>query len=293
MTRTLVPQPKRGTPRRSISDRLGSLFNSMTQLARQQEQQRVATYSELVQQLAACEVDDKATMPEAGDVHSICSEASKSTAELETDVARAVEVIRLRAELAISSDLEEQLGSVRLQFREHQAEFEKVVATMQAQGDQLNAEQKRLEDEVRRRGHKVQRLEALTASQCDESAELTERISTLRYQEAELHARYGVVPEKYITGAAKLTATKSLESVNAEIERMESGFSDQSAAKQHGLRIQLTKLRRERDELTKQAKLEERGMQRGAQVRRVREQIAELVAQKESLDLARKAELVG
>ncbi|MEL6109709.1 MAG: hypothetical protein AAFU85_27175 [Planctomycetota bacterium] len=293
MHRTLIPQPKRGTPRRSISDRLGGLFASMTQLARQEEQQRVATYSELVQQLAACEVDDKATMPEAGDVHSICSEAGKTTEDLEVDVARTVEVIRLRAELAIESDVEEQLDSVRLQFKGHQAKFEQMVASMQAQGDQLKAEQTRLEDAVRRRGHKVQRLEQLAGQTCDRSAEIAEQISALRYQEAELQARYGGVPEKYITGKAKLESTEALKVIGAEIDEIESTFNDQSTAKQHGLRIRLTFLRRQRDEHEKGARLEERGMQRGAEVRRVRDQIAALAAEKGQLDSARKAELVG
>lgn len=116
-----------------LNERLSKLFGAVQTEVEIAEAKRVATFDELVDALAAIELDGKGEAPDAGEVRLILDRAGKSPDELKAGVAKTVRIHRLRDDIARYHELNEEHRAAMGKWEKAKAACESDMAKRQAE----------------------------------------------------------------------------------------------------------------------------------------------------------------
>lgn len=284
------PPKQAEQPKPTLTSRLSKLIGKIADTSEAEKQRQFATYSELVNRLAQCEVDGSVKTPIADEVRIICESAGKSIDELTTAVSQAVEVLQLRSDTAGESQAIEALEEINQRIADHKKDFEKHIAAMQAEADQLNSEQRTLADQVRVFGEKRRRLQSMTTEPSPREAEITAEIKRLLKKERDTRAQAGQVPliERFIgKSQADSPEVKELAKIREEIATLE----PKAASNGHSVAsFRLKKLYPRCESLEREVIANRRMYALGDEVAAIRKQQAELTAERNKLQAERLSE---
>lgn len=275
MTSTALAKPQ---------SRLGALLGKVTDIIRSDEHAQAVTFGELVVQLAGCELDPKAKLPDPAAVREACDRAGKTAEQLADAVATEVTRLTLAAEVAKEPDAKESVASIREAIAKHNTEAEATITALIAKGDQLQNQLRERLREVDEAERKRTELAQIAGGPTEEEQALTEELISLTKEEQRTRNRAGLVPllDRYIDGTLEETVDyKRLIEVTAECETLEAYLAKQPGGGMSREDFRLRKLLSERGELSRRVTASRRYFALGAEVRKVRERREEVQSKRD------------
>ncbi len=272
---------------KSLLGRIGSVLGLAVEMERQAANELITGYESLVTRLAECEIDSSEVAPKPEIVRQVCLAAGKSIQELESDVLAKVDVAKLHQLVAADADAPAELADVRRRIDEHQAEFDRVMTSMRAKGDQLQAEERdaRLRADAFRSNQA--KLAGIVAAPDDAELAIVAEIQQLIRRENDLRAQAGrsTLAEHFInTPMESCSQSLELRAVENRLAAIEADGGEETRKYQ--------KLVGRRDELTQWLAAHSRLYKLGESIRTTRQKVSELRAKREQLRSARERSTV-
>lgn len=298
---TRVPEFTRPTPaapeaKPEPTGRLASLLSKVTDLVKSDRINKQSSFQELVTQIVACELDPKAKLPNPETTQAIVAAAGKTFDDLTDVVARKVKIAQLATGLTGENQAREDLVEARQKLKQHKIDFEAAIVRMQAEGDQLEAEERSLQKRVQNFESMRRELESLAGGPSLDEVEIQAKIRLLTDEEMRVRSQagHGLLADRYIDGNLEdsevfKTYTALTEAVKTTEEEINQGNGSGMTRADFRLRKQASKLSDCERALAREKQL----YRLGSQVRQIKQERAELSAKCEQFRRDRQAKLLA
>jgi hypothetical protein len=141
--------------------KLGSLFDSLRGAAQSQQAARSRTFQELVDVLVGVEIGERKTAPDAAEIRSVLAAAEASADDLQSEVARRLEIGRLQRQVSEREEIQQALGECRQRRQTEAGRFASQQAKHRERLREIDGEIRRLDarqDAMSQAGAKLEAL---------------------------------------------------------------------------------------------------------------------------------------
>lgn len=290
------PLPAEAAVKPAATGRIASLLAKVTDLVKADRITKASSYADLVAELVACEQDPKSKLPDAATIQAIVDAAGKSLGELSEAVAAEVKISRLVDALAGERQAIADRDEVKRKAESHRIKFEETYAMLQSIGDQISAELRDAEENCRNFAAKRRELESLAGGPSPEEIDILARIKALTDEEMRIRSRAGngLLAERYVTGSFEESDQyREHVAIVAAIEECQDEIKAGDGNGMTRADFRLRKLLAQKANVERTLVRDRQLFALGGQVRKIREQQAELARKRDQFRKDRQALLTA